>query len=132
MAEINPNATTLKKDTVAIADILSFTPPAGKRELKQSTVLGATVHTHAYGLPEYDAATGQIKYDPAIHNALQTAFNAGASHTWLVTLEDATEIEWDGVMTGFKPGASDPNGMFLTADIEIGCDSMPTVTLDTP
>jgi len=112
----------------AVGNITNIKPPGVKRPKVKTTNLSSDRQTNRVGLPEDQAVTFTVNYDPsaAQHQALLTSIEAGTLETWKVTFYDTKTVVFAGYVTGFEPtaGGEDDN---LTAEVEITPDgSAPT------
>lgn len=137
--------TVLKRETVAIAQIVSLTPPGSEVGEREATTLDDVIKIKKPTLTDAGELTFNILFDPkyAAHTALADEAAApalllapGAYPAYSIEFNDGSgatspsKCDFKGWVKSFKPGAVEIEGS-LTAEVTVVVTELPVFTART-
>lgn len=134
MAYLAGEATTLKLEGTAIAQVVSISGPEMAVAEVETTHLGSThKEFRPSSIPEAGTVSATIEYDPqqATHASLTSLMNSPQEKAWTIEFSDGSTYAFDGFLTAFSvTGAEVENN--VTAEITIRINGDITITPVSP
>lgn len=112
---------------VAVAEVVSITPPGATREAVEATHLNSDDETKEFiaGLAEWGDASITVNYLPSASDALMTAFT-GKTDKFQITFPSGVKMQFAGIVTGYEIGEVVANDK-MTATFTVKCSGKATL-----